>query len=100
MDLIACFLCFVVKDDYDDGEFDLFEELIMKTSSEKEKDKEKAMESIESERRDISNISNLIALDVLKSSKEWNHFEHEIKEIGMQIEAEIFEELIVDLLGF
>ncbi|KAH7673613.1 hypothetical protein IHE45_08G018900 [Dioscorea alata] len=89
-----------LKDDYDDRKFDLFEELIMKTSCEKEKDKEKAMESIESERRDISNVSNLIALDVLKSNKEWNHFEHEIKEIGMQIEAEIFEELVLDLLGF
>ncbi|KAJ0963356.1 hypothetical protein J5N97_028478 [Dioscorea zingiberensis] len=56
------------------------------------------MSSLEKQRGDISNITKLIALDVSNSTKEWSQFHHEIREIGMQIEAAIFEEIKEELV--
>lgn len=49
--------------------------------------------SWEKQRGDLADITQLVDLEVSKSREEWRHFQPEIREIGIEIEAAIFEEI-------
>ncbi|XP_008798916.2 uncharacterized protein LOC103713681 [Phoenix dactylifera] len=55
-------------------------------------------------RGDLADITQLVDLEVSKCREEWRHFQPEIREIGIEIEAVIFEEIgeeiALDMLDF
>ncbi|EHA8587152.1 hypothetical protein COCNU_scaffold001487G000030 [Cocos nucifera] len=56
------------------------------------------------QRGDVADIAQLVDLEVSESREEWSNFQTEIREIGIEIEAVIFEEIreetLLDMLGF
>ncbi|XP_010942340.1 uncharacterized protein [Elaeis guineensis] len=60
--------------------------------------------SWEKQRGDLADIAQLVDLEVSKSREEWRHFQPEIGEIGIEIEAVIFEEIreeiVLEMLDF
>lgn len=55
-------------------------------------------------RGDLADIARLVDLQVSESREEWRHFQPEIREIGIEMEAIIFEEIreeiLLDMLHF
>ncbi|XP_008797019.2 uncharacterized protein LOC103712310 [Phoenix dactylifera] len=58
----------------------------------------------EKKRGDVADIAQLVDSEVSESREEWRHFQSEIREIGIEIETVIFEEIreetLLDMLGF
>ncbi|XP_010941953.1 uncharacterized protein [Elaeis guineensis] len=58
----------------------------------------------EKQRGDVTDIAQLVDLEVSESREEWKHFQTEVREIGIEMEAVIFEEIreetLLDMLDF